>query len=60
MIGIAGIVSVLNAIMLLSLVALATWAYCRQTGEIREVGTFIDGIAQNIWDLVSDVITSGI
>ena len=52
-IGLTGVVSLLNAFILISLVLLATWGYCRHSGELREVGSKIDEMAHIIWDLVS-------
>ncbi|KAF6026044.1 atl [Bugula neritina] len=49
--GISALVSLLNAMLLISLVLLATWGYCRHSGELREVGTKIDEFAQLVWDL---------
>ncbi|XP_067938865.1 atlastin-like [Watersipora subatra] len=49
-VGLSAIVSLLNALLLISLVLLLTWAYCRYTGELRDVGTKIDEIAQVIFD----------
>lgn len=56
-IGMIAIVSILNAVVLISLVLLATWCYCRYTGELREVGSKIDDFAHIIWDVVSYIST---
>lgn len=55
--GISALVSLLNAMLLISLVLLATWGYCRHSGELREVGTKIDEFAQLVWDLVSTLLS---
>ena len=51
-IGITSLVSLLNALLLIALVLLSTWSYCRYTGELREIGTKIDEFAQIIWEMV--------
>jgi atlastin len=52
-IGLESLANVLNLILGISLVVLCIWAYVRYSGDFRELGVYIDQIADHIWDKVS-------
>ncbi|XP_078001092.1 atlastin-2-like [Glandiceps talaboti] len=49
-IGLYSLANLANLILGLSLLALFTWAYIRYSGLYREVGTYIDMMADIIWN----------
>ncbi len=51
--GLETLANVINLVMGLCVVMLATWVYVRYSGEYREVGVHIDHVADFIWDVVS-------
>ncbi|KAK7573955.1 hypothetical protein V9T40_011146 [Parthenolecanium corni] len=44
--------AIANMIMIIAFVSLATWAYIRYSGEIREVGEIIDQSASLVWEMI--------
>lgn len=52
MFGLTSLVSLLNIVMGLALLAISTWAYVRFSGEMREIGSQLDTVAEWIWDEV--------
>ncbi|XP_030626325.1 atlastin-2 isoform X1 [Chanos chanos] len=51
-VGINSVATLCNLIMGLTLVSLCTWAYVKYSGEFREVGSFIDQVAETLWEQV--------
>lgn len=51
-VGINSVATVCNLIMGVALASLCTWAYVKYSGEFREVGSFIDGVAETLWEQV--------
>ncbi|XP_047132328.1 atlastin-2 isoform X1 [Hydra vulgaris] len=52
MLGLTSLASVFNIILGLALLAVVAWAYIRFSGELREIGSQLDDIAEWIWDEV--------
>uniref|UniRef100_A0A673Z229 Atlastin GTPase 2 n=1 Tax=Salmo trutta TaxID=8032 RepID=A0A673Z229_SALTR len=50
--GINTVAMVCNLIMGVALAALCLWAYVKYSGEFREVGSFIDQVAETLWEQV--------
>ncbi|XP_051957642.1 atlastin-2-like isoform X2 [Xyrauchen texanus] len=51
-VGINSVAALCNMIMGVALVSLCTWAYVKYSGEFREVGSFIDWVAETLWEQV--------
>jgi atlastin len=51
-VGIRSFAMLCNFIIVLSLMAIVTWAYVRFSGELREFGQQLDKIAEIVWDEV--------
>ncbi|XP_051529301.1 atlastin-2-like isoform X2 [Myxocyprinus asiaticus] len=51
-VGINSVAAMCNMIMGMALVSLCTWAYVKYSGEFREVGSFIDQVAETLWEQV--------
>ncbi|XP_067288508.1 atlastin-2-like isoform X2 [Pseudorasbora parva] len=51
-VGINSVAVVCNMMMGVALVSLCTWAYVKYSGEFREIGSFIDGVAETLWEQV--------
>ncbi|XP_051531575.1 atlastin-2-like isoform X2 [Myxocyprinus asiaticus] len=51
-VGINSVAAMCNMIMGVALVSLCTWAYVKYSGEFREVGSFIDQVAETLWEQV--------
>ncbi|XP_067288507.1 atlastin-2-like isoform X1 [Pseudorasbora parva] len=49
-VGINSVAVVCNMMMGVALVSLCTWAYVKYSGEFREIGSFIDGVAETLWE----------
>ncbi|XKL68706.1 hypothetical protein PGB90_006475 [Kerria lacca] len=52
LVGLYILANVANVIMGVAIVALATWAYIRYSGDIRDVGELIDHSATFIWETI--------
>eukprot|EP00111_Clytia_hemisphaerica_P011671 TCONS_00034289-protein len=52
MIGLGSLASLFNLVLGLALLAVVTWAYVRFSGELREIGSQLDTVAEWIWDEV--------
>ena len=52
MLGLASLASIFNIVLGLALLAVVAWAYIRFSGELREIGSQLDDIAEWIWDEV--------
>uniref|UniRef100_A0A673Z1Q1 Atlastin GTPase 2 n=1 Tax=Salmo trutta TaxID=8032 RepID=A0A673Z1Q1_SALTR len=50
--GINTVAMVCNLIMGVALAALCLWAYVKYSGEFREVGSFIDQVAETLWEQI--------
>ncbi|XP_057314981.1 atlastin-2-like isoform X2 [Hydractinia symbiolongicarpus] len=50
MFGVTSIASLFNIILGFALLAVVIWAYVRFSGEMREIGTQLDSVAEWIWD----------
>ncbi|XP_077085906.1 atlastin-2 isoform X1 [Siphateles boraxobius] len=48
--GINSVAVVCNVAMGVALVSLCIWAYVKYSGEFREVGSFIDCVAETLWE----------
>ena len=53
MIGLGSLASLFNLALGLALLAVVTWAYVRFSGELREIGSQLDTVAEWIWDEVN-------
>ncbi|XP_057217875.1 atlastin-2 isoform X2 [Triplophysa rosa] len=51
-VGINSVAALCNLMMGVVLVSLCTWAYVKYSGEFREVGSFIDRVAETLWEQV--------
>ncbi|XP_056590681.1 atlastin-2 isoform X4 [Triplophysa dalaica] len=51
-VGINSVAALCNLMMGVVLVSLCTWAYVKYSGEFREVGSFIDCVAETLWEQV--------
>ncbi|KAK9966939.1 hypothetical protein ABG768_004015 [Culter alburnus] len=51
-VGINSVATMCNMMMGVALVSLCTWAYVKYSGEFREVGSFIDQVAETLWEQV--------
>ncbi|XP_028324159.1 atlastin-2-like isoform X3 [Gouania willdenowi] len=51
-IGLSTLAALANLMMGVALLSLCTWAYVKYSGEFREVGTFIDLVAETLWEQV--------
>lgn len=51
-VGISSVTTLCNLVMGLALTALCIWAYVKYSGEFREVGGFIDQVAETLWEQV--------
>lgn len=51
-VGINSVAALCNLMMGVVLVSLCTWAYVKYSGEFREVGSFIDSVAETLWEQV--------
>ncbi|KAA0701467.1 Atlastin-2 [Triplophysa tibetana] len=51
-VGINSVAAMCNLMMGVVLVSLCTWAYVKYSGEFREVGSFIDRVAETLWEQV--------
>ncbi|XP_056590677.1 atlastin-2 isoform X1 [Triplophysa dalaica] len=49
-VGINSVAALCNLMMGVVLVSLCTWAYVKYSGEFREVGSFIDCVAETLWE----------
>ncbi|XP_039860144.1 atlastin-2-like isoform X1 [Simochromis diagramma] len=49
-VGISSVATLCNLVMGLALTALCIWAYVKYSGEFREVGGFIDQVAETLWE----------
>ncbi|XP_065115391.1 atlastin-2 isoform X2 [Paramisgurnus dabryanus] len=49
-VGINSVAMLCNLIMGVALASLCTWAYVKYSGEFREVGSFIDRVAETLWE----------
>ncbi|XP_028324161.1 atlastin-2-like isoform X4 [Gouania willdenowi] len=49
-IGLSTLAALANLMMGVALLSLCTWAYVKYSGEFREVGTFIDLVAETLWE----------
>ncbi|CAH1792203.1 unnamed protein product, partial [Owenia fusiformis] len=49
-IGLESLANLVNLVMGVMLILLLTWAYVRYSGNFREVGAFIDQLAEIIWE----------
>uniref|UniRef100_A0AAQ5YTH7 GB1/RHD3-type G domain-containing protein n=1 Tax=Amphiprion ocellaris TaxID=80972 RepID=A0AAQ5YTH7_AMPOC len=52
-VGISSVATLCNLAMGAALTALCIWAYVKYSGEFREVGGFIDQVAETLWEQVS-------
>jgi len=50
MIGLGSLSSLFNLTLGLALLSIVIWAYVRFSGELREIGTQLDTVAEWIWD----------
>ena len=50
LIGLYPFANVLNLAMMITFGVLATWGYCKYTGNMSEIGATIDQMAATIWD----------
>uniref|UniRef100_A0AAQ5XUW9 GB1/RHD3-type G domain-containing protein n=1 Tax=Amphiprion ocellaris TaxID=80972 RepID=A0AAQ5XUW9_AMPOC len=51
-VGISSVATLCNLAMGAALTALCIWAYVKYSGEFREVGGFIDQVAETLWEQV--------
>uniref|UniRef100_A0A3P8USQ3 Atlastin GTPase 2 n=1 Tax=Cynoglossus semilaevis TaxID=244447 RepID=A0A3P8USQ3_CYNSE len=51
-IGLSTLAALANLVMGAAMLALCAWAYARYSGELREVGTVIDLLAETLWEQV--------
>ncbi|XP_022064545.2 atlastin-2-like isoform X2 [Acanthochromis polyacanthus] len=51
-VGISSVATLCNLVMGAALTALCVWAYVKYSGEFREVGGFIDQVAETLWEQV--------
>ncbi|XP_064623844.1 atlastin-2-like isoform X2 [Lineus longissimus] len=51
-VGLESLANVFNLVLGISLVVLCIWAYVRYSGDFRELGVYIDQIADHIWEKV--------
>ncbi|XP_076852798.1 atlastin-2 isoform X1 [Brachyhypopomus gauderio] len=49
-VGINSVATLCNLVMGVALASLCTWAYVKYSGEFREVGVFIDRVAETLWE----------
>ncbi|XP_043107322.1 LOW QUALITY PROTEIN: atlastin-2 [Puntigrus tetrazona] len=49
-VGLSSAAALCNLLMGLALTALCVWAYVKYSGEFREVGCFIDRLAETLWE----------
>ena len=52
MLGLDSLASLFNILLGLALLATVTWAYVRFSGELREIGSQLDMVAEWLWDEV--------
>jgi len=52
MVGLESLASLFNLAIGLALLSIMTWAYVRFSGELREIGTQLDTVAEWVWDEV--------
>lgn len=52
MLGLDSLASLCNILLGLALLAVVTWAYIRFSGELREIGSQLDMVAEWLWDEV--------
>ncbi len=52
--GMESFANICNTVMGLALVLFVGWAYVRYSGEYREIGSYINAMAEGIWEVVSD------
>jgi len=50
MVGLSSLASLFNLTLGVALLAVVTWAYVRFSGELREIGSQLDAVAEWIWD----------
>uniref|UniRef100_V5GJ09 Atlastin n=2 Tax=Anoplophora glabripennis TaxID=217634 RepID=V5GJ09_ANOGL len=58
-IGIYSLANICNVGMALAFVTLGTWSYVRYSGEMREVGSYIDETANFIWENLMKTVVQG-
>uniref|UniRef100_A0A3B5A907 Atlastin-2-like n=1 Tax=Stegastes partitus TaxID=144197 RepID=A0A3B5A907_9TELE len=51
-VGISSVATLCNLVMGVALTSLCIWAYVKYSGEFREVGGFIDQVAETLWEQV--------
>ncbi|XP_056264606.1 atlastin-2-like isoform X2 [Pseudoliparis swirei] len=51
-VGVGSVAALCNLVMGVALTALCVWAYAKYSGEFREVGGFIDRVAETLWEQV--------
>uniref|UniRef100_A0A1A8R0G4 Atlastin GTPase 2 n=1 Tax=Nothobranchius pienaari TaxID=704102 RepID=A0A1A8R0G4_9TELE len=49
-IGLSALASLANLVMGVALLSLCAWAYVKYSGEFRELGAFIDQVADTLWE----------
>ncbi|XP_065226800.1 atlastin isoform X1 [Planococcus citri] len=52
LVGLYAVANIANLIMGVAILTLATWAYIRYSGEIRDIGEIIDHAATMVWEVV--------
>ncbi|KAJ8925953.1 hypothetical protein NQ315_009806 [Exocentrus adspersus] len=58
-VGIYSLANICNVGMALAFVTLGTWSYVRYSGEMREVGSYIDETANFIWENLMKTVVQG-
>nr|XP_023018537.1 atlastin-like [Leptinotarsa decemlineata] len=58
-IGIYSLANICNMGMAIAFITLGTWAYVRYSGEMREIGSYIDETANFIWENFMKTIVQG-
>uniref|UniRef100_A0AAQ5ZR80 GB1/RHD3-type G domain-containing protein n=1 Tax=Amphiprion ocellaris TaxID=80972 RepID=A0AAQ5ZR80_AMPOC len=59
-VGISSVATLCNLAMGAALTALCIWAYVKYSGEFREVGGFIDQVAETLWEQVRIIFLQNI
>lgn len=58
-IGLYSLSNLCNLVMAVAFITLGTWAYIRYSGEMREVGTYIDETANILWENLMKPVVQG-
>ncbi|KAJ8935379.1 hypothetical protein NQ314_012790 [Rhamnusium bicolor] len=54
-----GVANICNLGMAVAFITLGTWSYVRYSGEMREVGSYIDETANFIWENLMKTVVQG-